>query len=556
MSFVQPILDRLEASPDHIFLQEARDGALYASTGADLGARIRRARAFLRGSDLRPGDRVALLGANSIPWVAVDIALLAEGIVVVPLYARQRPAELAGILRDCAPSLLLADDPALLEPLHEAGAPETPFRPLADLVEGEEDDAPGSGGGPSAAPLDAEDPVTIIYTSGTSGEPKGVVLNGRNLDHMLGATRDRLDLLMKGHAGEERAFHYLPFCFAGSWILMLLALARGTVLTLNTDLTRIVEDLAIARPHFFQNVPVLMDRVRDGVEQALRRRGGPVRALWEGAFRATVAAADGERPGLRDRIALAGARSVLFPSIRRRIGTDLRSLICGSAPLARDTQLFFEMIGIPVLQVYGLTETTAICTMDAPGEVVPGRVGRAIPDVEMRLGENDEILVRGPNVFGGYWNRPEATTAAFVDGWFRTGDQGEMDESGNWRVLGRVKNLIVPSSGHNVAPEPLEEKVAARVPGASQVVLVGNGRPHLAAIITGPVEVSDVEAALEDLNRELPHYQRIRGSIVVTEPFTIESGLVTANGKVRRNAVAERLADRIDAIYDRSRVPA
>jgi long-chain acyl-CoA synthetase len=269
-----------------------------------------------------------------------------------------------------------------------------------------------------------------------------------------------------------------------------------------------------------------------------------------------VARADGEEPRRRDALALRAARSMVFPSIRRRIGGDLRALICGSAPLSRETQLFFEMVGIPVLQVYGLTETTAICTMDSPGDVTPGRVGRAIADVEMRLGDHDEILVCGPNVFGGYWNRPEATADAFVDGWFRTGDQGEVDASGNWRILGRVKNLIVPSSGHNIAPEPLEDELAARLEDAKQVVLVGNGRPFLVAIVTGDVEEGEIENALEEMNAGLPHYQRIRGSIVVTEPFTIESGLVTANGKLRREAIGERLADRIDAVYAAARVPA
>ncbi|GJM43835.1 MAG: long-chain-fatty-acid--CoA ligase [Gemmatimonadota bacterium] len=484
--------------------------------------------------------------------MAADLALLAEGIVVVPLYARQRPSELAGILRDSNPSLLLYDSPELPATLLAADAPEIPSRSLGEILEG---DAPTEPAG-AAARLANEDPITIIYTSGTSGEPKGVVLNARNLEHMVGATLERLDLLMRGHGGEERAFHYLPFCFAGSWILLLLALTRRTTLTLNTDLNRIVDDLALAQPHFFQNVPVLMDRVRDGVEKAIHRRGGPVRAIWQGAFRCTVAAANGEKPSLKDRLALKTARATLIPSIRARIGAHLKSLICGSAPLSRDTQLFFEMIGIPVLQVYGLTETTAICTMDSPGQVVPGRVGHAVPDVEMKLGENQEILVRGPNVFAGYWNKPEATVAAFQDGWFRTGDQGEMDEAGNWRILGRVKNLIVPSSGHNVAPEPLEEKLSSLVPGAQQVVLIGSGRPHLSAIVTGPVDPAELERALEAMNSELPHYKKIRGSIVVAEPFTIESGLVTANGKVRRDAVAERLADRIDALYAREGIPA
>ena len=141
------------------------------------------------------------------------------------------------------------------------------------------------------------------------------------------------------------------------------------------------------------------------------------------------------------------------------IGPNLKALICGSAPLSLETQLYFMMLGIPVLQVYGLTETTGICTMDDPRHVEPGRVGPAIRGIEMKLGENDEILVRGPNIFPGYWNRPQETAKVLRDGWFHTGDQGEVDAAGNWRIIGRIKNLIILSSGHNIAPEPIEDEV-------------------------------------------------------------------------------------------------
>ena len=143
------------------------------------------------------------------------------------------------------------------------------------------------------------------------------------------------------------------------------------------------------------------------------------------------------------------------------IGDNLKALICGSAPLSLETQLYFMMLGIPVLQVYGLTETTAICTMDDPRHVEPGRVGPAIRGIEMKLGENDEIIVRGPNIFPGYWNRPQETAKALRDGWFHTGDQGEVDATGNWRIIGRIKNLIILGSGHNIAPEPIEDEAAA-----------------------------------------------------------------------------------------------
>jgi long-chain acyl-CoA synthetase len=232
-----------------------------------------------------------------------------------------------------------------------------------------------------------------------------------------------------------------------------------------------------------------------------------------------------------------------------KIGPNLRALICGSAPLAKETQLFFMMLGLPVLQVYGLTETTAICTMDHPQHVVPGRVGPAIPGIEMRLGENNEILVRGPNIFPGYWNRPSETAQAFLNGWFRTGDQGEVDLEGNWAIIGRIKNLIIPASGHNIAPEPIEEMILKSLPAAKQVMLVGNGRSHLGAIITGEVSSGAVEDALGKVNAELPHYKRVQSFHISAEPFTIENGLLTANGKFKRDAIALRYSEQIEAFY-------
>jgi long-chain acyl-CoA synthetase len=204
-----------------------------------------------------------------------------------------------------------------------------------------------------------------------------------------------------------------------------------------------------------------------------------------------------------------------------------------------------------VLQVYGLTETTGICTMDDPDHVEPGAVGPAIPGIEMKLGEGNEILVRGPNIFPGYWNRPEETARALSGGWFHTGDQGEQTPAGNWRIIGRLKNLLVLNSGHNVAPEPLEETLTHAIPGAQQVVLVGHGRSYLAALVTGEVRRERAEEKLAQLNATLPHYRQIRALHLEARPLTIESGLLTANGKLRREAIAAYFREAIEAMYRR-----
>jgi long-chain acyl-CoA synthetase len=207
------------------------------------------------------------------------------------------------------------------------------------------------------------------------------------------------------------------------------------------------------------------------------------------------------------------------------------------------------MLGIPVLQVYGLTETTGICTMDDPRRPVAGHVGPAISGMEMKLGENDEIIVRGPNVFPGYWKRAQQTAEVLRDGWFHTGDQGELDSTGTWRIVGRIKNVIVLGSGHKITPETIEDEIAGHLPTAQQVVIVGNGRGYLCAIITGEVSRDRVQSALDMVNSQLPHYKQVRAFYLRKEPFSIENGMLTANGKLKRDLISSRMSMEIENMY-------
>ena len=334
-----------------------------------------------------------------------------------------------------------------------------------------------------------------------------MVLTAANVGFMLGCTSARLDSLMGGRSGQDRIFHYLPFSFCASWIAVLTFLLRGSLVTLNTDLTKIPSDMPVVAPHYFLNVPQLLERMRRAVDEQIAQKGGVVHTIYSRAKAARVRQ--------KERSSKAGdavwdwlAKAVVFPAIRKKmVGSNLKALICGSAPLTPETQDYFSMLGIPVLQVYGLTETTGICTMDDPNNVVPGRVGPAISGIEMKLGDNDEIVVRGPNVFPGYWNRPQQTADVLRDGWFHTGDQGEIDASGNWRIVGRIKNLIVLGSGHKIAPETIEDEIAQHLPGAQQVVVVGNGRGYLSVIVTGNVTGEQVQTALDAVNPQLPALQ-------------------------------------------------
>jgi long-chain acyl-CoA synthetase len=367
---------------------------------------------------------------------------------------------------------------------------------------------------------------------------------------MLGCTSGRLDLLMAGKAGQDRVFHYLPFCFAGSLIMLLTCLLRGSLLTLNTDLSKIAGEMRTAGPDYFLNVPALLERMRKAVDEQLYKTGGLAQNLYSKAKLAWTRKHEGQS-SFADSMWLSWANTIVFPTIRKKmIGPNLKALICGSAPLNVETQQYFMMLGIPVLQVYGLTETTAICTMDDPRHVKAGRVGPAISGIEMKLGESEEIAVRGPNIFPGYWNRPQETAKALRDGWFHTGDQGEVDADGNWRINGRIKNLIILGSGHNIAPEPIEEKILDNLPGAQQVVLMGNGRGYLSAIVTGGVKREQMQAALDDVNPGLPHYKQVRTFFVSEEPFSIDNGLLTANGKLKRDLIAARFKSQIEEMYE------
>ena len=546
MTFVARIFEQLTTHADAPLVTEVHGRTLVPTTGRQLHTLTRRARTVIAHHGAR-GDRAVLLAPNSARWVAADLALLADGRVVVPLY-RQDPRELVAMIRAADPSLVVCATLELAEALRGAGW-DTPPVLFEELFAAEPTDAPPAPAGP-------DDDVTIIYTSGTSAAAKGVVSRARHVDYRLPVTAEAIGAMMRlgadsdaPTAGGDRVFHYLPFCFSGSRIVLWTCLWRGNGIMVSTDLDNLAEELGAAQPHYFLNVPMLLERIKNGVEKNIRQQRRPVQWLYD---RAVAAHRAGPAASRRQRLALAVANRFVFSQIRQKIGANLRCLICGSAPLGADTQRWFQMLGIPVYQVYGLTETTAIVTMDRPPEVKAGRVGRALPGVELRLGDGDELLVRGPNVFDRYWRRPEATAEVFIDGWFRTGDQAEVDGDGVWRIVGRTKNLIVPTSGHNVAPEPLEQRVVEGIEGVEQALVVGHGRPHLAVLVVGDAPAERVQAGLDRINEDLPHYRKIRRFTLLGEPFTIENGLLTANRKLKRTAIERQHAAAIDAMYGTS----
>ena len=262
-NFREDIFAQLKKADSRVVLREIRGEEFVSVSGRELLEQVQRVRAHLRRTGLQPGERCALLAPNSARWVAFNLALLAEGIVVVPLYARQAPDELAAMMRDCTPQFLFTSDAALGEAVAKALPPQwSSARRLVLFEEVLQETALDAPLPDEPNPRSNADLATIIYTSGTSGEPKGVCLNFGNVTHMLACTRERLELLMGATQEPDRVFHYGPFSFAASWILLLTCLSRESVVTLSTDLTKLADEIRLASPHYFLNVPTLLERVR------------------------------------------------------------------------------------------------------------------------------------------------------------------------------------------------------------------------------------------------------------------------------------------------------
>jgi long-chain acyl-CoA synthetase len=541
MSFIDTMYRKLDEGGNAPAIIEMRGKQPIPTSAAQLKQLTARVRGYLESRKIQAGDRVALIAHNGARWAAADLAILGAGAICVPMYDRQAAEELAGMLANAEVSLVLVDSAKLKGSLEGAGVAGDKIALFDQVFEHASSES-------GLVKREGSDRVTMIYTSGTSGEPKGVLYTVDNVGFMLERTIERLGEMKRGRTTADRVFHYLPFCFAGSRIQLWSQLYRGNPLMVSTNLENLVEELGAADPHYVLNVPALLERLKTGVGNKLKTRGGLIYQAYKLALAAHEKSLKGALEPL-DHWLLLAAKKVLFPRIKQQIGKNLEFLICGSAPLSEDTQRWFQMIGIPVYQVYGLTETTAIVTMDRKGVVRPGYVGRAIDGVEVKITDEGELVCRGPNIFPEYWKRPDATAKAIRNGWFHSGDVAELTPEGDVRIVGRLKDLLVPESGHNVAPGPIEEKVVAYLEGAAQAMVVGHARPYLSVIVTGAVEQDALQKAIDQVNAELPHYRRLRRFFIAPEPFSIENGLLTANQKLKRAAVEKRYASEISGMY-------
>ncbi len=498
-----------------------------------LEARVAAAAALLESHGVGAGDRVAILSTNSPEWAIADYATLSLGAVTVPVYPTLPAPQVAQILADCGARVVfvsgseqaakVAPGPVVIE-LSLLAAPAAQHAAPAAWRE-------------RALAVTPDDLATLIYTSGTTGTPKGVMLSHGNLAAMVAATRQHgslrvepgevaLSILPLSHVFERAADYY----FLGAGVTIVYAESMQTV----------VRDVGVERPHHVIAVPRLFEKIHaafvtaPGLKGRLARWAADTAVRWDhaSAIRRTIA----------DRL--------VFKVLRARLGGRMRTFICGGAPLEPRIGALFHAAGVPVYEGYGLTETSPVVSANKPGAVRLGSAGVPYPGVELRLGDEHEVQVRAPGVTRGYWDRPGETAAAFTpDGWFRTGDVGEIRD-GFLFIVDRLKDLIVTAGGKNVAPQPIEQRVAIS-PLVAQAVVIGDRRPYLVLLVAPEGDpapdalFAEVTATLAGLAR----IERPKRMAIVAGGFTTENGFLTPTLKVRRRAVQQAYASLLDDIY-------
>ena len=550
---------------------------------ARVAAEVERWRAALHAEGLAPGERIAVMLPNGIEWVCVDQAALSLGLVVVPLFVNDRPDSVAYVLRETGARLLLLDEPELWDALRPllAGSGSlmriivrgdaavedvrvTALRRWLDAVTGHSSGPAGRGGR-------RDDLATIVFTSGTAGRSKGVMLTHGNIlwnahasysSNPVSAADTFLSFLPLSHTLERTVGYYLPM-MANACV----AFARSV--------TQLGEDLATVRPTALISVPRIYERVFSRIQTQMEGRSALARWLFRRAVDTGWArflylhGRAGWRPAL-----------LLWPLLRRlvagkvlaRLGGRIRIAVCGGAPLPAEVARTFIGLGLPLIQGYGLTEASPVLSGNRLEDNEPASVGRPLRDVEIRFTEQGELLARSPGVMLGYLNDAVAT-AAVIDagGWLHTGDKGKI-ENGYIYITGRLKDIIVLSNGEKISPVDMELALVSD-PLFEQVLVVGEGRPFLTALLIlnherwsalaqqlgvsrddpralqSPIVIREVGRRIEGLTRSFPGYARIRRFSLSLDPWTVENGMQTPTLKLRRQRIADQAGAMIDRLY-------
>jgi len=563
----------------------ARAGGRWVTlTAAQFAAQTRETAGRLAQAGVKAGDRVVLFCENRPQWHIVDFACHLLGAVPVPLYPTLPANQVQYIVADSGAGVLLVSGKERARTAVQAAATIPGVRVIGidpDLAEG----VPGLDSlalppqPPAAAPLTGTTLASLIYTSGTTGEPKGVMLSHRNFISQIEALRPLYPIYPT-----DEVISFLPLSHVYARIVDYLFLYCGCQITYVSPPEKVVEYIAEVKPTIMGSFPGLYEKAYVRIVSRLQHEGGLRARLFAWALRvgrkARGAIWQGRRPGLLTRLQYAVARKLVFAKVLERFGGRLKFTVSGGAPLAREVAEFFDIVGLPILNGYGLTESSPVITVNRLETNRLGSVGPTAPGVEIHIAEDGEILARGPNIMLGYWHKPEATKEAVdAGGWLHTGDIGHLDKDGFLFITDRKKNLIATSGGKKVAPEPIEARLRTS-PYIAQAVCVGERRPYITALIVpnfenlegylnehgihGPTreQVAEhpliralVEAAVKEANADLAPFERIRRVEILTKEFSLDAGEITPKLNVRRNVITEHYQAVIDEMYLKTHRP-
>lgn len=499
------------------------------------------------------GDRIAICARNGVDWVAADLAALALGLVVVPLYVDDNPDNAAWCARDAGARLLIVENSRIASGLRGAASAGGDLPPMVVLRSDGEDGVtsaqrflPADGGDFELREQDEKTLATICFTSGTSGRPKGVMLSHGNIvanvtqcDQTGMARRDDLYLSMLplSHMFERTGGYYLPLSLGAK-----VAFCRG--------IPQIAEDLASQKPTLMFAVPRILDRFKAKIDQALAAE--PFKKKLFDACVVRGYRLSMKRASLTDHLLGPALRAIVAKPILARLGGRLRLAVVGGAALDPELARTFIGLGLPVLQGYGMTEASPVISVNRDEDNVPESVGPALPGVEVKLAENGELLARGANVMLGYWHNDEATRQSIdPDGWLHTGDVAEI-KGGKIFIRGRAKDIFVMSNGEKLSPQDVELAIL-HDPAFEQVMLIGDGRPYVALLAV--TQETDEAALVKRANAQLksfPRWVRVRHVLATNDTWSVENGLLTPTLKLKRPLLLKRYADRIDAAYQRA----
>ncbi len=519
------------------------------------------------------GTPIGILSNTRREWGQADLAIIAIGGITIGIYPTLTGAQTRQLLELSKARIVFVEDRAQRVKVEEACEglePPVQFVTMASHADGRRtitlDELRRRGAkrrqqNPEeltrrVEELRSEDPVSYIYTSGTTGDPKGAMLSHRNFHYTAHATNALIDY------GGERALAFLPYAHSLQRYASYLPLITSMEAYFAESFDKVRENLREVRPTVFALVPRVLEKIHAKAMAVGAGRIELQRRIFDGSLGVMRAVGrvrrEGGVPGLRERVLARAADRVVGSRIRERMGGRVKFIGSGGAPLARETHEFFEDIGIPILEGYGLTETCAPATVNTLKMRRIGTVGRPLPGTDVKIAKDGEILIRGPGVFSGYFENEAATKEAFDDlGWFKSGDIGHMSRDGFLTITDRKKDLIVTAGGKNIAPQPIENELK-RHELVGQVVVLGDRRPYLTALIGIDPEQKDdlpkdareqIERHIAEVNARHPSFEQVKRFEVLDDEMTIESGLLTPTLKVKRRVVNERYADLIERIY-------